>query len=57
MNELTVNTNMELINIVLSVIAALMAKRAYRTNRPLLAMFWAMLFGWNLHIVLTDLLV
>jgi hypothetical protein len=48
---------MEYINVVMAVLAVFMAKHNLNTDRPQWAMLWSALFGWNLHIVLTDLLV
>ena len=48
---------MEYINLGLVVLSATMAKRNLDIERPLWAMLWSALFGWNLHIVLLDFLV
>ena len=48
---------MEYINVGLAVLAIAMAKHNLDSNRPQWAMLWSALVGWNLHIVLTDLII
>jgi uncharacterized membrane protein len=44
-----------LINLLLTVIAIYFAKESYNNKRIGMAMFWAALFGWDLHNLLLGL--
>jgi hypothetical protein len=46
---------MILLNIILTAMAVYFAKREYDDGRIELAMFWAMLLGWDLHTLLYTL--
>ena len=46
---------MFILDLILLLISGFLAKHEYGTGRVLWAMFWSMLFGWDLHSLLLHL--